>query len=89
MCLHVFVVISCPDLVAPQNGTKNTNETDCGTTVEFSCDECYELKGHKQLSCLPNRTWSGEEPNCSCQCLISSFFQSVFSAENFVCLRVS
>ena len=67
------IVISCLDLVAPRNGTKNTNETSCGTTAQFSCDQCYELKGYKQLSCLPNRTWSGEEPNCSCECLLPSF----------------
>jgi hypothetical protein len=56
---------SCRDLVAPKNGAKSTNKTSCGSTVGFSCDECYELKGHKQLSCLPNRTWSGEEPICA------------------------
>ena len=66
-----LVVISCPYLVAPENGRKSTNETICGTAATFSCDECYELKGHSQLSCLPNKTWSGDEPSCTCQCLPS------------------
>ena len=66
LCLHAVVVIYCPDLDGPGNGTKNTNETSCGTTAQFSCDRCYELKGYEQLSCLPNGKWSGEEPNCSC-----------------------
>ena len=66
LCLHAVVVIYCPDLDDPGNGTKNTNETSCGTTAQFSCDQCYELKRYEQLSCLPNGTWNGEEPNCSC-----------------------
>ena len=42
---------------------KNSNDTYCGSTVEFNCDACYELMGNSQLTCLPNQTWSGEEPN--------------------------
>ena len=42
---------------------KDSNDTYCGSTVEFNCDACYELMGNSQLTCLPNQTWSGEEPN--------------------------
>jgi fibulin 1/2 len=55
---------SCRNLTIPDNGKKNSSETVCGSTIKFSCNECYELKGDKQLSCLPNQTWSGEEPSC-------------------------
>ena len=58
-----YVVKSCPVLVAPTNGIKDSNDTYCGSTVEFNCDACYELMGNSQLTCLPNQTWSGEEPN--------------------------
>ena len=47
---------------------KDSNDTYCGSTVEFNCDACYELMGNSQLTCLPNQTWSGEEPNCNGQC---------------------
>ena len=57
----------------PDNGEKNSSGTLCGSTVEFSCNECYELEGNRQLSCLPNQTWSGEEPNCICQCILKMF----------------
>lgn len=60
------LVKSCPVLIAPRNGEKNTSDNTCSATVEFSCNECYELEGSHQLSCLPNKTWSGEEPNCTC-----------------------
>ena len=63
-----LVVKFCPDLMAPENGTKETNETVCSSTVNFNCNECYELKGQEQLFCLPNRTWNGETPVCACKC---------------------
>ena len=63
-----YVVKSCPVLVAPTNGKKDSNDTSCNSTVEFNCDACYELMGNSQLTCLPNQTWSGEEPNCNGQC---------------------
>ena len=71
VCVFVLVVKSCPDLVTPENGTKGTNETVCESTVDFHCNECYELKGQKQLSCLPNKTWTGEAPICACKCCCS------------------
>ena len=73
MYFNAFVVMSCPDLVDPRNGGKSTNDSSCGTTVDFRCDECFELKGHNQLSCLPNKTWSDEEPICACKCIRGRF----------------
>ena len=64
----VLVVKSCPGLATPDSGTKDTNKTACGSIVDFSCNECYELKGQKKLSCLPNETWSAEIPVCSRKC---------------------
>ncbi|XP_062510209.1 uncharacterized protein LOC134186269 [Corticium candelabrum] len=55
----------CPALVAPANGSKNSNDTSCGSSVEFSCGECYELEGHRVLTCLVDNTWSSKEPNCT------------------------
>ena len=63
----VYVVKSCPVLVAPTNGMKDSNDISCDSSVEFSCDACYELMGNSQLTCLPNQTWSGTEPNCNGQ----------------------
>ena len=53
-----YVVKSCPVLVAPTNGMKNSNDTSCDSTVEFSCDACYELMGNiAYLSAQPNMEW--------------------------------
>lgn len=65
-CSFVCLVKSCSVLFAPSNGEKNSSVTTCGTTVWFSCNECYDLEGYERLSCLPNETWSGEEPSCNC-----------------------
>ena len=75
---------SCPVLVAPTNGMKNSSDSSCGSTVEFSCDACYELMGKSQLTCLPSQTWSGKEPNCTgqctseCMCLTSTFVMTFY-----------
>ena len=61
---------SCPDLGTPENGRKETNETACGSSVDFNCNECYDLIGHKQLSCLPNGTWNSGIPVCACKCFV-------------------
>ena len=65
MCVIALIVKSCTELVTPSNGQKDSSDTSCGTTVMFSCRECYDLVGYNQLSCLPNQTWSSETPNCS------------------------
>jgi hypothetical protein len=56
---------SCPDLVTPMNGHKDSNSTSCDSVVTFSCDACYELVGDSHLTCLPDNTWSSDEPICS------------------------
>ena len=66
LCNVVFIVKSCRALAEPTNGKKESNFTFCDITVDFTCDECYSLEGHYNLSCLPNNSWSGEEPNCTC-----------------------
>jgi hypothetical protein len=58
-------VRSCPALVSPSNGRKNSEDTLCNSTVEFICDACYELIGDSRLTCLPNQTWSNSEPSCN------------------------
>ena len=65
--LLCMIVKSCRKLVAPANGHMSSNHSTCGATVTFSCDQCYELEGLGELSCLENETWSGEEPTCTGQ----------------------
>ena len=58
---------SCPNLVAPTDGQKSSNVSTCGSTVTFHCNECFELEGPGERTCLENRTWSGLEPTCTGQ----------------------
>ena len=88
-----YVVKSCPVLVAPTNGMKDSNDTSCNSTVEFSCDACYELMGNSQLTCLPNQTWSGTEPNCNGQWLVVVYlhvelFHNIFPVHCCVLLQL-
>ena len=77
LCLNLYlslllysVVKNCSVLSTPSNGLKNTNSISCGTVVDFSCNECYELEGNEQLSCLSNTSWSGGNPRCNCKVCI-------------------
>ena len=85
---------SCRNLVAPAKGRKSSNDSNCGATVTFRCDERYELQGLEELSCLENRTWTGVEPNCSGQFIfllnylhVGIFFLVVTSCPNLVTPR--
>ena len=31
----------------------------------FSCNVGYELNGDKSITCQQDKTWSGQEPNCT------------------------
>ena len=60
-CLHTN------DLPAePANGQRNISGASFGSTVTYSCDAGYKLKGPSTVTCLANRRWntSGEAVQC-------------------------
>ena len=59
-----FVVVYCPGLDAPANGTKTGNETACGSVVSFTCDAGLELRGPLKRTCMTDGSWSGDETIC-------------------------
>ena len=56
----------CASVTAPANGTCFPKECQgfAGDAIQFNCLEGYTLKGVNSLTCLPNATWSGLEPEC-------------------------
>ena len=61
--LPLHAVVSClaniKDLPAkPANGQRNGSNTTFGSTVTYSCDPGYKLKGPSTVTCLANRRWS-------------------------------
>uniref|UniRef100_A0A8C4R6D0 CUB and sushi domain-containing protein 1 n=1 Tax=Eptatretus burgeri TaxID=7764 RepID=A0A8C4R6D0_EPTBU len=49
---------------SPHNGWQNGKERTPGSTVQFSCEKGYLLRGSAQRTCLSNGTWSGSQLEC-------------------------
>ena len=65
LCEVLFILaIHCRYLSTPSNGYISSNRTIFGTTVTFSCEDGYRLKGDSELTCFPNGSWSNPEPSC-------------------------
>lgn len=46
------------------NGAVSHPSTAEGSIAMYICDPGYELVGEETRVCLPNGSWSGEEPAC-------------------------
>ncbi|XP_020833252.1 sushi domain-containing protein 2 isoform X2 [Phascolarctos cinereus] len=57
-------VVSCGWLSAPEYGKKNGTSYLEGSTVKFSCEPGYKLRGSQEQTCQPNGQWSGVWPQC-------------------------
>ena len=57
-------MVYCPLLTTPYNGTKSSEDTKCGVTVGFSCNEGFMLSGKSSLACMTNGRWDGVTPQC-------------------------
>ena len=55
--------VECPE---PQieNGYLNEEPRYVGYTARYSCNDGYRLVGKVSRTCLPNGTWSDENPTC-------------------------
>ncbi|CAH1784325.1 unnamed protein product, partial [Owenia fusiformis] len=51
-----------PQPSAPEHGFIDTDETVCGTTLTYSCEECYELIGSPTRTCGNDGQWSPINP---------------------------
>ncbi|XP_053444388.1 fibulin-7 [Nycticebus coucang] len=56
--------VSCPALNAPPDGKKFGSKYLVDHEVHFTCNPGFRLVGPGSVVCLPNGTWSGEEPHC-------------------------
>ena len=59
------IVITCPRLQYPVNGSISTGNNTCNATVKFTCDNCYVLVGRVNLTCQINGQWDGNPPLCT------------------------
>ncbi|XP_063401402.1 sushi, von Willebrand factor type A, EGF and pentraxin domain-containing protein 1-like [Mytilus trossulus] len=59
------VIISCPILMAPNNGQLSTTGQTYRNNATYSCSHEYTIEGESLRICQSNGTWSGVSPNCS------------------------
>ena len=94
--LYVLLV-SCPSLDSPSNGTINCSLGDDGVlsyedACSFTCDTGYELTGSDTRTCQNNGSWSGSNAMCTigewllmCILLIGSYPFTI----NIICIKCS
>ena len=58
------VVVSCGDPGTPANGQKVLEGDTFRSTVRYSCDEGYTLRGDRTRVCHSSGEWTGELPRC-------------------------
>ena len=72
MCATLFLlIVTCPPLVEPANGTVNCSLGDDGIlsyedTCSYTCTTGYQVSGSNKRMCLFDGSWSGDnEVSCS------------------------
>nr|XP_033812744.1 CUB and sushi domain-containing protein 2 [Geotrypetes seraphini] len=56
---------TCADPGVPLSGMQNTTHGfQAGSIVFYKCQKGYLLQGSTTRTCLPNLTWSGQQPEC-------------------------
>ena len=63
--MFIISAINCGFLAEPRNGSKVGGKTVFPHSVQFSCDEGFDLAGSALRVCTSNGIWSGQ--NASCQ----------------------
>ena len=67
LCMHVYPVVDCGDLVDPMNGLVLLDETVFESIATYTCDPGFVLNGNMERICQANGNWSGTEPTCEGQ----------------------
>ncbi|XP_035663519.1 P-selectin-like [Branchiostoma floridae] len=57
-------IIKCPLLIGPLDGSF-TGENSYMDVAVFSCNLGHERQGAESITCLPDKTWSGDVPTCT------------------------
>ena len=78
------VLVRCPPPKILLHGEQDINELTVGGTVSYTCNTGFRLEGSRLLTCLHNKTWSGQVPSCTkvaCQLPRNISHGSVFYSE--------
>ena len=66
----LYIIVSCPSLTDPNNGTITCSLGDDGVpsyedTYSFTCNNGYELTGSPQRTCQSDGSWSESPVSCT------------------------
>ena len=61
---YLSSAVDCSEIQAPRNGTVQGEKTVFPSTLSFSCDTGFTLRGSRSRKCRSNGTWDGEQTNC-------------------------
>lgn len=62
---HFILEINCPEPSHILHGLHNaTTDGQPGDTIEFKCEDDYELIGDKVVTCLVDGRWDSDPPKC-------------------------
>ena len=64
MCVCVFTVVVCPELMDPDDGQVELSNMVFGSVATYNCDTGYSLNGSVSRMCMANGQWSGLDPIC-------------------------
>ena len=64
MFCPLAVVVTCPNLENPGNGTVDVSGNQPGDTAVYSCNDGFTLDGEDTRTCGQDGKWSGSEPTC-------------------------
>lgn len=104
--LHSFLSLEqcqAPPPVPRAQIAPSKNQYNQGSTVHYTCEPGYELRGNAQRTCGTGGEWIGDEPSCGCQGQVSdtgeknilfvfpipTFFLNESGFSNWLCLFVS
>ena len=62
---------------APAHGRRNVTGLTFGSTVIYSCSTGYTLNGSSTITCMANRQWSSNAPDCSRKLLFHEMYMCI------------
>ena len=62
--LDLILVVNCGFPPRPKNGSFVGNETTFRSSLQFKCDDGFELEGSETRMCTSDKNWSGKEVSC-------------------------
>ena len=57
-------IVECQDQDMPENGYKFDHNLTYGSSIQFGCENGYDLSGDSFITCEADGTWNGTIPNC-------------------------